>query len=92
MAFFPGDGLVDVSRLTIKLDLFIAGGKAWLNSFKVVDLHNYSLRWITGLSVLLNWLLKIIVDSVIQKERLAIIAALEKEGAKALEDIIRHYL
>lgn len=78
--------------MVIKLDVVSTNGKASVNSLKVTHLDNYSIRWITGLSFMLDWLLKIIANSVLQNARPQIIYALENEGAKALGDVIGQYV
>lgn len=57
----------------------------------MTNLGKYGVSKIRGGSFLLNWLLKIIANKAAQSSRGTIINALEKEGKKALNDVLKQY-
>lgn len=66
-------------------------GRAKLESFKVIHLGNYKIKKITGMSVVLNWLLKLIANAVAKNSRGKIIDGLENGVATAVGDLLEKY-
>lgn len=73
------------------MDISGKDGKAKLDSFKVIHLGNYKIKKITGMSVVLNWLLKLIANAVAKNSRGKIIDALENGVAKGVGDLLEKY-
>ncbi|GIY84450.1 uncharacterized protein CEXT_461951 [Caerostris extrusa] len=86
-----GHADVQVDDLAVRMDISGKDGKAKLESFKVIFLGKYKIKKITGLSVVLNWLYKLIANAVAKSSRKKIIVAMEEGVAKAVGDLLEKY-
>ncbi|KAF8785934.1 uncharacterized protein LOC129958752 [Argiope bruennichi] len=89
--WIKGHADVRVDDLAVRMDLSGRDGKATLESFKVIYLGKYKIKKITGLSVVLNWLYKLIANAVAKSSRKKIIMAMEEGVAKAVGDLLEKY-
>ena len=89
--WIKGHANLVVEHLAVKMDISGKDGKANLDSFKVVHLGDYKVKKITGMSVILNWLLKLIANSVAKKSRGKIIDAMENGVAKVATELLDKY-
>lgn len=83
-----GHATVAVEHLAVKMDVSGKDGKAKLDSFKVIHLGDYKIKKITGMSVVLNWLLKLIANAVAKKSKGKIIDAMENGVATAVGELL----
>jgi len=84
--WIKGHATLQVDDLAVKMVVSMVDGKAKVDSFTVVHLGKYKVKKITGMSVVLNWLLKLIVNAVAKNSRQKIINALEDGVAKAVNE------
>ncbi|GFR02514.1 uncharacterized protein TNCT_133351 [Trichonephila clavata] len=89
--WIKGHADVAVDDLAVRMDISGKDGKAKLDSFKVIHLGKYKIKKITGLSVVLNWLYKLIANAVAKNSRNKIIKAMEEGVAKAVGDLLEKY-
>ncbi|CAL1261635.1 unnamed protein product [Larinioides sclopetarius] len=89
--WIKGHADVQVDDLAVRMDISGRDGKATLESFKVIELGKYKIKKITGLSVVLNWLYKLIANAVAKSSRKKIIMAMEEGVAKAVGDLLEKY-
>ncbi|GBM16291.1 hypothetical protein AVEN_194035-1 [Araneus ventricosus] len=89
--WIKGHADVQVDDLGVRMDISGRDGKATLESFKVTFLGKYKIKKITGLSVVLNWLYKLIANAVAKNSRKKIIMAMEEGVAKAVGDLLEKY-
>ncbi|XP_035213144.1 uncharacterized protein LOC118187072 [Stegodyphus dumicola] len=89
--WIKGHATVAVDDLAVKMIITGKDGRGKLESFRVVHLGNYKIKKITGMSVVLNWLLKLIANGVAKKSRSKIINAMEDGVAKAVADLLNKY-
>ncbi|KAG8198035.1 hypothetical protein JTE90_001870 [Oedothorax gibbosus] len=89
--WIKGHATVKVEQLAVRMDLSGKDGKANLDSFKVIHLGEYKIKKITGMSVVLNWLLKLIANAVAKNSRAKIIDAMENGVATAVGDLLNKY-
>ncbi|XP_054708970.1 uncharacterized protein LOC129218676 [Uloborus diversus] len=86
--WIKGHATVSVEDLAVRMDISGKDGRAKLDSFKVIHLGEYKIKKITGVSVVLNWLLKLIANGVAKKSRGKIIDAMENGVSKAVSDLL----
>lgn len=89
--FFLGHATVAVEHLAVRMIITGRDGKAKLESFKVIQLGKYKIKKITGMSVVLNWLLKLIANAVAKNSRGKIIDGLENGVASAVSGLLEKY-
>lgn len=82
---------MEVQHLAVRMMVRGQDGKAKLDTFKVVHLGDYKIKKITGMSVVLNWLLKLIANAVAKKSRGKIIDAMENGVASAVGGLLEKY-
>ncbi|XP_015914669.1 uncharacterized protein [Parasteatoda tepidariorum] len=89
--WIKGHATLRVDDLAVKMVVSMKDGKARLTQFKVIHLGKYKLTKITGVSVVLNWLLKLIANAVAKNSRNKITNALETGVAKAVNDLLSKF-
>lgn len=89
--WIKGHATVAVEHLAVRMIVIGKEGKAKLDSFKVIHLGDYKIKKITGMSVVLNWLLKLIANAVAKKSRGKIIDAMENGVATAVGGLLEKY-
>lgn len=90
--FFWIKGTIEgkVDSLNVRLVLNGTNGVMTLDSFKVVHLGDLKLTKATGLSVVFNWLLRLILNNIAQKSRGLIISNLENLASQFIRENISH--
>lgn len=73
-----------LEKIALNLQLSSTKGNVRLDSLKVAELGKYKIKKITGMSGVLNWLLKLIANGIAKKSRGKIIHAIEGPAADAL--------
>lgn len=86
-----GHATIAVEHLAVRMEVSGKDGRAHMDSFKVVHLGDYKIKKITGMSVVLNWLLKLIANAVAKKSRGKIIDAMENGVATAVSGLLEKY-
>lgn len=82
--WISGDVYAELDQVAIRFQLFAKETKLHLDSLKVIHLGNYRIKKITGFSILLNWLVKIILNTFSSLVRWRIIEVVEGPAADAL--------
>lgn len=78
------NGNLDRLAISMQANFDYNNGTVHLQEFKVTEFGAIYVSKITGLTFLLNWLYKIIVNIVVRKSRPRIVEAMETEVSKAL--------
>ncbi|XP_023242649.1 uncharacterized protein LOC111640818 [Centruroides sculpturatus] len=77
--------------LSVRMSLIASQGNMRLDSFKVTHFSDFKVTRATGLSIMLNWLLRLILNNIAHKSRSVIINVMESFVSQFIQENISKF-